>query len=212
VYSCLDGEVTHNGTTYLLEGGDYFAIEKHYQRALDQFIATLPEANIELPPSPRNGEKEQTEGDYNESAATSNNLYLLDKKTVRVDTSTSPVEVCDLLSKEGHFIHVKRKLQSASLSHLFGQGAVAGELFVRDQAFRAATRNQVTEAAFRNQIPDGTPNTRDYEIVYAIIAKWKNRTLKKALPFFSKINLRRHAETLQSMGYKVSYKRINIVP
>ena len=51
----------------------------------------------------------------------------------------------------------------------------------------------------------------DYEVSYAIVAKWRGRDLVQALPFFSKVNLRRHVEDLRRMGYKMSMARIDVV-
>lgn len=51
----------------------------------------------------------------------------------------------------------------------------------------------------------------DYEVVYAIVAKWGKKELVDALPFFSKVNLRRFVDNLHRIGYKVSYKRV-LVP
>ena len=48
-----------------------------------------------------------------------------------------------------------------------------------------------------------------FTVVYAIIANWKNKTLSAALPFFSKINLRRCAQDLRRMGYHVAYSQIS---
>jgi hypothetical protein len=42
------------------------------------------------------------------------------------------------------------------------------------------------------------------------VSQWGDRNLVQALPFFSKVNLRRHADDLRRMGYKVAFKRIDI--
>jgi uncharacterized protein (TIGR04141 family) len=212
IFRCLDGEIRVDNKTYLLVNGDYYVVAPPYKRVLDAFIAALPEADVALPDSQKTGDQEQTEGDYNKVAADSSpDFFLLDKETVRVDTHTSPIEVCDVLTKQRQFIHVKRKLQSSALSHLFGQGAVSGELFVGNHEFRKATRKKISDSAFKALIPESTPPANNYEVVYAIIAKWKNRPAAEALPFFSKINLRNHAEELQRMGFTVSIKRIDVV-
>lgn len=51
----------------------------------------------------------------------------------------------------------------------------------------------------------------NYEVVYAIVAKWHDRDFVDALPFFSKVNLRWHTENLHRMGYRVSIKKVNVV-
>jgi uncharacterized protein (TIGR04141 family) len=51
-----------------------------------------------------------------------------------------------------------------------------------------------------------------FEVVYAVVANWKGRTFVEALPFFSKVNLRRHARDLGRMGYRVSRKKVQADP
>lgn len=222
VFDWLDGEIEHAGETYALVGGELFRIEKRYLSQLDTFISRINEWSNDLPDSP----KGQAEGDYNRVAAeSSEHLLCLDAKTVRVDTHTSPIEVCDLLSSDGDFVHVKRKFRSSALSHLFGQGAVSGDLFRMNPQFRQKTLDLVKEEERQLAETTGDPeyqgrfsrfgpgdvNPNRYEVVYAIIAPWKGRKPSEALPFFSKVNLRRHVDDLHRMGYKVSYKRIEEV-
>lgn len=226
VFRCLTGELEVDGRTYLLEDGDVFEVEPDYLKDLDRYLDELEESDIGLPDSPmRNGE-EETEGDYNRRASeTSDTHLLLDKETVKVDTHTSPIEICDVLTTDRRFVHVKRKLQSASLSHLFSQGYVSADLFLMSPDYRTATRDKIAEAereragragdpSFRGRfqavLDFDTPNTSLLEVVYAIVAKWGGRSLVGALPFFSKVNLRRHADDLRRMGYRVSYKRIEV--
>jgi uncharacterized protein (TIGR04141 family) len=165
------------------------------------------------------------EGPYNELAANSSKNYLLlDKRTVRITTHTSPIEICDVLTHDNHFIHVKRKLGSSSLSHLFSQGFVSGDLLLMSQEYREKVLSKIQEAEKLRAAQEGDPgfngrfatfsvagiSPNDFEVVYAIIAKWDGRDLVEALPFFSKVNLRRFTEDLHRMGFKVSYKRIQV--
>jgi uncharacterized protein (TIGR04141 family) len=60
---------------------------------------------------------------YNERAAFAHGYYLLDKKLVKSTRTTTAIELCDLLTSNREFVHVKhRKGGSAGLSHLFSQG------------------------------------------------------------------------------------------
>jgi uncharacterized protein (TIGR04141 family) len=145
---------------------------------------------------------------------------MLDRQVVRVDTSTSPIEICDLLTSAGCFVHVKRKLSSSSLSHLFAQGSVSADVLLMSSQYRekaiaaiedAAKAKGVRAAPFLGFGLDSVTPSR-HEIVYGIIESWKGRSLVDALPFFSKVNLRRHTEDLRRMGYRVSYSRINVAP
>ena len=147
----------------------------------------------------------------------------MSKRTVRLRSRTTAIEICDILSTQGHFIHVKRKLNSSSLSHLFSQGLVSADLLLMSQEYRETVLQEVRTAerakragrdgAFSAMIRDGVQPGR-LEVVYAVIAKWgdegkgKDRGIAEAMPFFSKVNLRRCATDLKRMGYSVSYKRI----
>ena len=69
---------------------------------------------------------------------------------------------------------------------------------------------------FTGVLETNRPDTSQCDVVYAIIAKWTpagkpKRTLVEALPFFSKVNLRRHVDSLRRMGYRASYKRIEVI-
>jgi len=221
LFGCISGELKLAGKTYLVSEGDFFEVEENYRRALDSYVANLRECTRSLPTTTA----DTTEGEYNDTAAHgSPNYLLLDKRTVKLSTRTSPIEICDILSEDRCFIHVKRKLASSSLSHLFSQGYVSGDLFHMSQAYREATRSEVKAAEQdREKVKKpGEPSFIDrfctfstagitpseYEITYAIIADWGGRALVDALPFFSKVNLRRHSEDLRRLGYKVTYKRI----
>lgn len=221
VFRCLDGEIRLNGKLYLLVGGDFFEIARGYLRQLDREVEKIPEWQQKLDDS-----QAATEGDYNEkiAAASRGRLLLLDKKTVRIsDLRTTPIEICDLMTRDGSLIHVKRKLSSSSLSHLFAQGAVSARLLLMSRDFRREAMKTIRAIARRKHLKGFTPFTVDaisprrLEVVYGIIDHWTKQRgggrweLVEALPFFSKVNLRHHAENLRSMGYGVFYKRINVI-
>ncbi len=140
-------------------------------------------------------------------------------------THTSSIEICDILTHDGCFIHVKRKLGSSTLSHLFGQGTVSADLFLMSRGYRDVTLNRIREVEDERAVAEGDDGYRgrfstfdpagitpsNYEVVYAIIAKWDGREFVDALPFFSKVHLRRHIDGLRRLGYRVSYKRIHVV-
>ena len=145
---------------------------------------------------------------------------------IRVHGVTGSVEICDVLTSNRQFIHVKRKLGSSNLSHLFSQGFVSAELFLTDPIFRDAVRERISDAEraraevesdrcfigrFSGSLDFDTPEPRNIEVVYAVIAQWSNRTLAEALPFFSKVNLRRTMSELRRIGYRTSFCRIEVV-
>lgn len=222
--NCLSGEIEYNEQVYILSDGQFFEVRSDFLQKINAFIGHLPEKKDFLPPC----SETTVEGEYNESTATGNSsLLLLDKMVVRLPGRTTPVEICDLLTDDGCFIHVKRKLNSSALSHLFAQGFVSADLLLRSQEYRVAAlgviRRSVASKAptvvtgassfttrFSTFSPGGiTPG--EFEVLYAIIAKWNNKSFVDALPFFSKITLCKYVEDLRRMGYKVGVARIEVV-
>lgn len=212
ILSCLDIEVEHNGATYLLVGGDFFVVAEDYVKDLDSAIASIAECKLKLP----DGKAGEWEGKYNESVAAALNFLNLDTETVKAKTTTTAVEVCDLLTEKGQLIHIKRELGSANLSHLFAQGYVSADLLLSSVEFRRAALAKIrslesTPGKFSGLFTDTKFVPTDFEVVYGIITNWKGRTLQKALPFFSKVTLRRYVEDLRRLQFGVSYRRIQCV-
>ena len=108
---------------------------------------------------------------------------------------------------------LKRKLNSSSLSHLFAQGLVSADLLLTSDEFRTEAREKISSLERQRRFSRLFPQNRgitasEFTVVYGIVAPWENRSLAEALPFFSKINLRRYIRDLKRMGYKVAYRAI----
>jgi uncharacterized protein (TIGR04141 family) len=200
VYSCLYGEVERDDTTYLLSSGTWYRVEKDFVGAVDRYVAKLV-TNSSLP-----SYSDASEGAYNKRIArlSKGKIALLDQMLIKVGGTT--VEFCDLLTTDKRIIHVKRYGGSSVLSHLFAQGSVAANAFLEDPAFRAAVNiklpksHKLADAALR-------PNPEDFEINYAIVSRSQKR-IDKALPFFSRLNLRNAARQLKAFGYRVTLSKI----
>lgn len=218
IWQCLTGEMQLEGRKFILDEGDFYEISSSFLSQLDadinklvpQSTLVLPDANIRM-----------TEEEYNRHAASSGFL-LLDKRTVRVTRSTSQVEICDLLSQNRQFIHVKRKLGSSLLSHLFAQGYVSADLLQTSLDFRQVAgemvRSVLSEPSSNGlnttsfDLFDSEVSAPSIEVAYAIVADWQTNSLVERLPFFSKINLRRHASELRSRGFNVTHVRVQTHP
>ena len=105
-------------------------------------------------------------------------------------------------------IHVKKKYDSANLSHLFAQGKVSAECFMSDENYRKSVFD-IVKADLGDNIFDyrQKPSQNEFEIVYAIISK-KVEPLEKALPFFSMVNLMMSIQELDRMHMRYSVKII----
>ena len=220
---CVSGQFKLGAETYVVSDGYFFKVDLNFLTALDSFVDKIEDTKCILPIA----KEDPPEGDYNALAANGSEDYLLlDKRMVKLTSQTSTIEACDLLTVDGAFIHVKRKLGSSSLSHLFAQGSVSADLLLMSRDFRTKIDKVIVAAederahatgddAFKKRFPrfDGkVVDPKDHEIVYAVVAEWRGRELAEALPFFSKINLRRHVETLNRMGYKVTFAKIEATP
>ncbi len=216
---CLDGQISIDDETFLADGGDYYRVAVGYLNELDDYIGAIAPSAVFLPPSEREVDpddgklKEITEGDYNVKAADSRPEYLLlDKELVTIGAKTSPVEICDVLTSFGQLVHVKRKFSSSSLSHLFAQGLVSSELLVDSEQFRVAVRERIGdgEPGFQALFPDDGLVPGNFEVVYAIVGDWTDRTITD-LPFFSKVNLRKYARALRRLQFQVTYAAVPVV-
>jgi uncharacterized protein (TIGR04141 family) len=228
--NCLTREFTRDRHNYILSEGEFFEIGSSFLRQLNRFVRSLPKKKHSLV-NCCGGISEEI---YNKNAAgAEETLLCMDRKTVRIQDdqeTTSSIEVCDLLTEGGCFIHVKKNYGSSALSHLFAQGSVSADLLLRSTPYREATLQEIKEQEKGKKSPaksSGAPtyvgvfsklladdedparvkesiNPRRFEIAYAIIDDWGNKSLVNGLPFFSKVNLRKHVEYLRRMGYKVS--------
>lgn len=139
VYDCLYGDLDDDGSRYLLNGSKWYRVQPtFYLRAMEEF-KRIPAAAVQLADH-WDGEIER---DYNIRAAENDpELIRLDRELVRYGSSTSRFELCDLLSRKRHLIHVKRWGQSAPISHLCAQALNASQLLLEDD-FREAVNRQL---------------------------------------------------------------------
>jgi uncharacterized protein (TIGR04141 family) len=210
VYRCLYFEIADGDKTKIIFDGKWYEIDATFIGRIMATLNSVQISNLAFPAvhvwDEDGKEKIESEGDYNARTARDYGYFLLDKKLVKTDRTTSPIELCDLLTPARQFVHVKhRKGGSAGLSHLFAQGGVAAEIMLGDKAFRKKARTVLrgVSPAAGDLVPLGTIRTADYEIVFLILGE-DSATLKQNLPFFSKVNLSKTYESLTQRGYRVS--------
>jgi len=114
--------------------------------------------------------------------------------------------------KDGH--------SSAPISHLWNQGVVSAEAFVRDEKFRKELRAaaQTRQKKFRKSgfdkiLPDGRskPTPSNFTVVFGIMRGRHKKSSTLSIPFFSKISLRPIADHIRLMGYNVEVHLIEKV-
>jgi len=209
VYSCLYLELDSGDAKKVIFGGNWYEIDKSFMNGVDSTLALVALSDLDFPGVhvwEEDGKtKIETEGDYNERAAAAKGFFLLDKKLVKCTKTTSPIELCDLLTQDKQLIHVKhRKGGSAGLSHLFAQGSVSAEVLLGDKGFRKQARTVLrrVDLRARDMVPLNSLKSSEYEIIFLILGA-EGQDIKKELPFFSKVNLTRVYENLSQRGFTV---------
>ena len=205
IYKCLNAEIEgDDGNVYLISAGKWYKVARKFVQGVNEYFNQLPRFDHPLPEYCHEGE-----GDYNESVARNDpeTFALLDRKNIPYGGGQSRIEFCDLYTRRGDIIHVKRYGGSNVLSHLFSQGTVSGEVFWMQSDFRRLVNQQLPES---HRIDDHTrqPRRDEYQVVFAVVSKQEGEGL--SLPFFSRLNLRAAARRLQAFGYRVSIAKIHV--
>lgn len=210
LFNCIVWERTEGERLYVLVEGRWFEIEGNFSKRVSAFVNGIPAPTKQLPVA----KAKEREEKYNERVAAGDpNLVCLDGNLVKPEDAASEIEFCDLLSKQKQFIHVKKRTRSATLSHLFAQGTVAGREFLQDGQVREQVRKHLKgksgASGFVSLIPNAKtrPSAVEYEIAYAIITK-PTANWPLSLPFFSQLNLMQNARLLRGLGYRVTLQQV----
>lgn len=225
LYDCIYFEIKKSKQTYILFSGAWYEIAESFVGTIDKILSNIKITSLEFPKvytwketitkgKNKNSvvEKIEAEGDYNERTAGEKGYYVLDKKLVKSGRTTTSIELCDLLTKDSQFIHVKhRKGGSAGLSHLFAQGNVAAEIMLGDKDFRKAARSVIRKKVspvIIETVPLEKLDSSKIEIVFLILGE-DSSVIKESLPFFSKVNLTKTYENLTQKGFKVTISGVD---
>jgi uncharacterized protein (TIGR04141 family) len=198
LYICLNGEVELDGKLYILNEGDWYQVERDFRALVDKHFDELPRSGLVLPPY-----EGRQEGPYLEAIANGRTIFLLDRKLIRPDGASSPIEFCDLLTDGGHIVHVKKYSSSSVLSHLFAQAYVSAETLLHSPDVVPQVTAYLPEGIeFRF---DAAAFPRENRIVLAIM---QERAGDLHMPFFSKVNLKQYSQRLMDMGFHVELLKI----
>jgi len=200
VYRCIVAEIELKGTLYLLADGEWFKLDRDFVEDVNKAMRSIKPLRLPFPA----WTKGQAEGQWNEAAAKSLSAFLLDKKTLMMSGRYTAIEPADLLSDSRVFMHVKRRDKSSGgLSHLFAQGRVATEMFAAEKSFRDKLSGKLGKRhALYQEIRGGPPDPTKWTIAYVLLGA-DPTSPTDSLPFFSKVNLRKHVQSLEMMQYKV---------
>lgn len=216
LYNCLISEQRVNGQLYVLIEGRWLAVSETLAEQVDAYATSLPSSTVRLVESTVG----ETEPAYNKRMENvgAGEILCLDAKIQTPGGATSGIELCDVLSREGEFVHIKRKSRSSTLSHLFAQGLVSATTFVSDGVYRDAVRAKIESSVdpaekdkWLSLVPPGGESVERsrYTVSFGVIA---NSTKPGAdwLPFFSKLNLMQQGKQIQSLGFGLSISRIDV--
>ena len=207
VYDCFVYEVYYKKKNYVLFSGEWYCIESKFFEAVEKDYQALLGVSFHTSTTAKNEQELISELDRN------TDLLNLDKvKASPSGAQGANLEPCDFLSRRKEFIHLKDGHGSAPISHLWNQGLVSAESFIRDGVFRKSMRDSAIKrqkaagkSKFELLLPDGrskvTPT--DYKVVFGIMRHPYQRSKQLGLPFFSKVSLRAVASRIQLMGYGV---------
>lgn len=207
LYSCLVFETEHEEQTYVLFDGQWFMVDQDfYQIVQDSYERLLTAPFVK-------STKAVNEREFIQQLDANMDLLNIDQTKVSPKGAKGAnLEPCDFLSRQKQFIHLKDGHGSAPLSHLWNQGLVASESFIRDAAFRKRFRDEAKKrqkntgkTGFEMVLPDGRakPQAADYTIIFGVMRHPYAKDDSVGLPFFSKVSLRVVAERLEMMNFGV---------
>ncbi|MGD6844672.1 DUF6119 family protein [Bacillus infantis] len=199
-------QTEHNQDTFIFSLNNWYQIDTDYISRINNEMMEIPliEDDHFLTVIQTN----ESEGSYNERQD-SEYFLCLDKQNFQVANSRSKIEVCDLLSKDKHFVCVKKGTRSATLSHLFAQGSVSMVLLKDSSEYREYVVSQATlKFPEENYTIENFPYS-ECTLVYAISSA-NPSDIRATLPFFSKVNLLHHVSLIRRLGIKVALYKIPV--
>ena len=211
VFKCLIAERREADGTFVLADGRWWRVHPDFIAWIDEMVASIPPANIQLPDY---GANDAGEGQYNDRAAgLVPGTASLDQRFAAFRGERGHVELCDIAGPGQRLIHVKRGLRAQSLSHLFAQAVGSGEVLRHIPQARRRLREllQGPLPAVAATIEDDSMHAIDWEVVIAIITADPAR-IPRELPFFSRAHLARAVRDLRRLDYQVSYAAISVAP
>jgi uncharacterized protein (TIGR04141 family) len=201
-FQCLYAEIIDGGKVYILRNGVWHVVSDNFVTRVDEALKRLEIDSTAMPVYAHD-----SEGKYNADCAKSEPRYeLFDCDNIFVGGPYDKIEFCDLV-RDGHdLIHVKIYRSSATLSHLFAQGRVSAETFMKHADFRVQL-NKKLPPSLKLPNPLARPEAKNYRVVYAIATA---KDLPRDLPFFAKVALKGALSELEMLGFGVAINKIEI--
>lgn len=202
-YKCLCGEVELEGKTYCISNGQWFCIDSDFVNKINTDYEQTTISDITFMDFDDSYSEEEQ---YNMAFASSDSekLLCMDQKNIVHGGGRSRIELCDVLTKDNTYIHIKNYHGSSALSHLFNQGLVSAQLVMGDSEFREKANKKIIESGGTQDFIIHDRNKPN--VVFAIISK-SDKQLPE-IPFFSKVTLRYVKYQLELLGCGIAMKGI----
>jgi uncharacterized protein (TIGR04141 family) len=201
VFKCLYCEIEEGNATYLLTAGKWYLIKKDL---VEQVNASFKAIARRAEPLPAYAHESETAYNLDVARKAPLEFSCHDRRLIIVPGSGSPIEICDLYSRQGELIHVKRYGASSILSHHFAQAVISAEALSLDGSARDAFAGQMKAPL---QFDAHAFRPAEHTVVLGVIS---DQDGELSLPFFSRLNLRHAERRLRSMGFLVVLAKIEV--
>ncbi|MBX9621598.1 MAG: TIGR04141 family sporadically distributed protein [Alphaproteobacteria bacterium] len=219
-HQLISSMIELEGNTYWIEGGELFRVSKNFIELVNKRVdklflphGALPSSSLsQLSPfkdgdiQNRKASVVSSEAAYNQRMASENpeHFFLLDCQNIRVAEdphSQSKVEPCDLLSREGDLIHVKKwSASSSSISYLVSQSLNSAKLLVENDKFLEDVIEKLPKTPHFENLKEKLI-LRNMRVVIAFIHN-KDGTSPSRLPINAKMDLYRGLLEIEKMDFK----------
>ncbi|KXP04849.1 hypothetical protein AXK59_15905 [Tsukamurella tyrosinosolvens] len=194
----LTFEVEKHERHYFLHSGRWYLMDQTYAQTVAKRTAEIFGRSVPIANLPR-WEPGMNEAAFNGRVAESLGGLLLDANLIRGESRKGKFEACDVLLKDGTFIHVKHVDESSPASHLLAQALVSTELLLHDAKARTDLRRKIRDAG-----EDSTKYESKPKQVVVVFAKMKAPLTADSLYTFTQVNLGRQDRLLKSRGVNLS--------
>lgn len=202
-----------DGQRYYLHNGKWFSMNRDYatlvkRRTQEIFdrgssLGELPDWSIVNVADKDQQKIENAELKYNRILAEHLEGLCLDQKLVRSELHRRGIEACDVLLKDGTFIHVKHVDSSAPASHLLAQALVSTEVLTYDKQAQEHLKKHIADAGGNPEEYKSKPSR-----VVIVMAKKNVRLAPQDLFTFTQVNLARQVAQLEQQQVPVRIESI----
>lgn len=206
LYDFLYAEFEQDAKCYILASGDFYRISKNYKKRVDEFYMGVRTEDF---PYLKAWEGE-AEGKFNKDQKM-DNVLVMDEKFVFPE-NRDRFEVCDLLTADKHFIHVKKfDIASQPLGHLFNQGMLSAQC-IADDEIRPLVQDKIKKVQSKEHkdcdfsiLPGFKP--KDYTVTFLLLCSSNTKMYDKnhpKIPFMARAVFHEQYSVITGLGFKVS--------